>query len=223
MARRGQNREGWLPQAISKRNVANARFRTVPFEGAWKDCIGCPEIHGSWIIWGTSGQGKTSFALRLSKYLSQWERVAYDSLEQGLSLSLQKSWIREGLPEVGSRVVLLDKEPVERLRERLARRKSPGVVFIESLTALPGFKKKDYVDLTGSFPTKLFVFLAHEKRGMPDPAIAETVRRLSDVKIFVDGFKAYPTTRYEDAAAGEGGQPFIIWPERANARFCDNV
>ena len=220
---KAKKKDIWIAPAISNHDVTAARFKSAPFEGPWKACIGYPELHGSWIIWGGSGSGKTTFALMLAKYLSQWAKVAYNSLEQGMSLTLQKSWVRVGLPEAGSRVVLLDKEPIEKLRERLSRRKSPGVVIIDSLTALPGFRKKDYVDLVKCYPTKLFIFLAHEKRGLPDPAIAETVRRLSDVKLHVDRFKAYPTSRYEDKDAGEGGEPFVIWPERANAAWCDNV
>ena len=223
MAKKAKGPAAWLPQAISNRNVANARFRAVPFEGPWKACIGCPELHGSWLVWGDSGSGKTTFALMLAKYLSRWAYVAYDSLEQGMSLSLQKAWLRVGMPDAGNRVVLLDKEPVEKLRERLSRRKSPGVVIIDSLTALPGFRKKDYVELLRLYPTKLFVFLAHEKRGIPDPAIAETVRRLSDVKIHVDTFKAYPISRFADKDAGEGREPFAIWPEKANVRFIDEI
>ena len=220
---KAKKKDTWIAPAISNHDVTAARFKSAPFEGPWKACIGYPELHGSWIIWGGSGSGKTTFALMLAKYLSQWAKVAYNSLEQGLSLTLQKSWVRVGLPEAKNRVVLLDKEPIEKLRVRLDRRKSPGVVIIDSLTALPGFRKKDYVDLVKYYPTKLFIFLAHEKRGLPDPAIAETVRRLSDVKLHVDRFKAYPTSRYEDKDAGEGGQPFVIWPERANAAWCDNV
>ena len=218
-----RKKDVWIPPAISNHDVMAARFKAAPFEGPWRACIGCPELHGSWIIWGGSGSGKTTFALMLAKYLSRWAKVAYNSLEQGLSLTLQKSWVRVGLPEAGSRVVLLDKEPIEKLRERLARRKSPGVVIIDSLTALPGFRKKDYVELMKHYPTKLFIFLAHEKRGLPDPAIAETVRRLSDVKLHVDGYKAYPMSRFADEDAGEGKEPYLIWPERANVRLCDEV
>lgn len=223
MAKKAQSKDVYLPQAISNRNVAMARFRTVPFEGPWKACIGCPELHGSWIIWGGSASGKTTFALMLAKYLSQWTKVAYNSLEQGLSLSLQKAWMRVGMEEAGNNVMLLDKEPIDKLRYRLDRRKSPGVVIIDSLTAMPGFKKKDYVDLMRLYPHKLFIFLAHEKRGLADPAIAETVRRLSDVKLHVDTYKAFPASRYEDKAAGEGGEPFVIWEEGANRRFCDEI
>lgn len=220
---RAKKKDILLPQAIANRNVVMARFDAAPFEGAWKACIGCPELHGSWIIWGSSGSGKTTFALQLAKYLSQWKRVAYDSLEQGFSLSMQKAWQRVGMQDAGNHVILLNKESVDTLSMRLARRKSPDVVVIDSLTALPGFRKKDYVELMRLFPSKLFIFLAHEDRGRPDPKIAEMVRRLSDVKLHVDGYQAWPTSRFADEDAGEGKTPFPIWPERANVRFCEEM
>ena len=77
--------------------------------------------------------------------------------------------------------------------------------------------------LLADFPNKLFVFLAHEKNGIPDPAIAEYVRRLSDIKIRVQGYKAFVTTRYEDAEKGEGGSDFVIWEDGAREYWIDKL
>ena len=148
-----------MGKAISNRDVAAARFETVPFEGEWLAAIGRPELRGSWLVFGQSGSGKTTFALQLARYLSRFARVAYNTLEQGLSLSFQSAWIRAGMEEAGSAIVVLDKEPLSQLRQRLAKRRSPQVVIIDSLTALPGFTRKDYLSLVGGFPGKLFVLL----------------------------------------------------------------
>ena len=80
-----------MARAASLDQVLRTRFKVLPFEGEWKDAIGCPELTGSWIIWGNSGNGKTRFALQLCKYLCQFGRVAYDSLEEGVSVSLVKA------------------------------------------------------------------------------------------------------------------------------------
>ena len=163
------------------------------------------------------------FALQLARYLSRFARVAYNTLEQGLSLSFQSAWIRAGMEEAGSAIVVLDKEPLPQLRQRLAKRRSPQVVIIDSLTALPGFTRKDYLSLVGGFPGKLFVFLAHERKGLPDPAIAETVRRLSEVKIYVEGFRAHISSRYACPERGEGVSDYIIWRQGADEYHLQNI
>ena len=212
-----------MGKAISNRDVAAARFETVPFEGEWLAAIGRPELRGSWLVFGQSGSGKTTFALQLARYLSRFARVAYNTLEQGLSLSFQSAWIRTGMEEAGSAIGVLDKEPLSQLRQRLAKRRSPQVVIIDSLTALPGFTRKDYLSLVGGFPGKLFVFLAHERKGLPDPAIAETVRRLSEVKIYVEGFRAHISSRYACPERGEGGSDYIIWRQGADEYHLQNI
>lgn len=212
-----------MGKAISNRDVAAARFETVPFEGEWLAAIGRPELRGSWLVFGQSGSGKTTFALQLARYLSRFARVAYNTLEQGLSLSFQSAWIRAGMEEAGSAIVVLDKEPLSQLRQRLAKRRSPQVVIIDSLTALPGFTRKDYLSLVGGFPGKLFVFLAHERKGLPDPAIAETVRRLSEVKIYVEGFRAHISSRYACPERGEGVSDYIIWRQGADEYHLQNI
>ena len=152
-----------MAKAISNKNVADAKFNPAPFEGAFKAALGCPEVKGSWLIFGNSGVGKTTFALQLAKYLTNFvDKVAFDSLEQGLSLSLQKAWNRVGMEAVGAKVILLDKEGIPELRARLAKRKSPNVVIIDSVMCLIGLRMSDYQKLVNDFPNKLFVFLAHE-------------------------------------------------------------
>lgn len=204
-----------MAKAISNKNVADAKFNPAPFEGAFKASLGRPELKGSWLIFGGSGAGKTTFALQLAKYLTNFvDKVAFDSLEQGLSLSLQKTWNRVGMEEVGTKVILLDKEPLPELWERLTKRKSPDVVFIDSVICLIGLRMADYQRLLNDFPNKLFVFLAHEdNKGKPSPAIAEKIRKLSDIKMHVEGYKVFTTTRFEDRDKGEGGEDFVIWEE----------
>jgi Predicted ATP-dependent serine protease len=207
-----------MKQAISNKNVTNARFDVAEFSGEWRQSFGCPELRGSWLVFGSSGSGKTTFALQLAKYLAQFKKVAYNSLEQGLSYSFQRAWERVGMQDAGNKIILLEKEAIDDLRLRLSRRKSPDIVIIDSLTCLPGFRKQDYVFLMRNFTNKLFVFIAHEKNHMPDPSIAETVRRLSDVKIYVEGYKAFVTSRYTDVA-----EDFVIWPEGAEKYWSANI
>lgn len=212
-----------MAKAISNRNVLDAKFEVAEFEGEWLASFGKPELRGVWIIYGESGCGKTHFALRLLKYLCGFvNRAAYDTLEQGLCSSFQTAWKDENMIEVGSKVVVLAKETIKDLRERLRKRKSPDVVVIDSITALIGFTRAVFIELINEFPEKLFIFIAHEEHGKPYPAIAQHVRKLSEVKIHIEGYKAFTTTRFK-GENGEGGADFTIWEKGANEYWIDNL
>lgn len=212
-----------MAKAISNRNVLDARFDIADFSGEWLQSFGRPELRGVWIIYGESGSGKTHFALMLLKYLTRFvAKAAYDTLEQGLSLSFQNAWRDADMQDVGSKVIVLAKENMQALRERLAHRKSPDVVVVDSITALVGFTRPVFAELVNDFPNKLFIFIAHEEGGKPYPAIAQHVRKLSEVKIHVEGYKAFVTTRFR-SASGEGGSDFVIWEQGANEYWIDKI
>ena len=204
-----------MSRAISNKNVLAAQFETANFTGPYLASFGRPELRGAWIVWGGSGSGKTTFTLMLCKYLAGFRRVAYDSLEQGLSLSLQKAWERVAMEEAGSNIILLNKESLAELRTRLAKRKSPEVIVIDSLQYWHGFKWSDFTKLKDDYPDKLFIFISQDKGGEPAGNLAQRVRYDAEIKIRVEGFKAFVTTRYEDSEKGEGGADFIIWEKGA--------
>lgn len=204
-----------MGRAISNKNVMTAHFEVAEFDGVFLRSFGKPELRGAWIIYGGSGCGKTTFVMQLCKYLTRFRRVAYDSLEQGLSLSLQRAWERVGMQEVGSRIVLWNKETLADVRQRLQKKFAPGVVVVDSLHYWDKFYLRDFFQLRGDFPNTLFIFVAHEKHGLPDGNIANKIRYDSEIKIRVEGYKAFVTTRYEVAERGEGGADFVIWEKGA--------
>ncbi len=212
-----------MGRAISNRNVLTAKFEVANFDGAFLASFGKPELRGAWIIYGGSGSGKTSFVMQVCKYLTRFRRVAYDSLEQGLSLSLQKAWERVGMEEVGNRIILLNKESLKDLRLRLSKKQSPDVIVVDSVHYWLGLKMSDYINLRNDFPDKLFIFVSHEKGAQPDGKLAQKIRYDSDIKIRVEGYKAFVTTRYEVAERGEGGADFIIWEQGAQDYWVDKM
>lgn len=214
-----------MSRAISNKNVLAAQFETADFDGPFLASLGRPELRGVWIIWGGSGSGKTTFTLQLCKYLAGFRRVAYDSLEQGLSLSLQRAWERVGMADAGSNIILLNKEELPELRARLNKRRSPDIIVIDSLQYLDGFNVKTLKNLKKDYPDKLFIFICHaDKAGRdPDGKSGIKVRYDADIKIRVEGFKAFVTTRYEDPAKGEGGADFIIWQQGADDYWAGQI
>lgn len=197
-----------LKRALTISDIRSYKPEVLPFDGEWESAIGRPEIKGGWIIWGGSANGKTRFALQLAKYLSRFVRVAYDSLEEGLSLSIQTAIRDVGMSDVKRNFILLDKENIKMLRERLGRQRSPKVIIIDSLQ-YTGLAYKDYIRLINDFPTKLFIMVSHAEGREPKGNTGKSIRYDSFVKIYVEGYKAFAQSRYG------GGEPYVIWHQGA--------
>ena len=186
------------------------KIPSFPFTGAWEASLGRPAKSGVWIVWGNSGNGKSSFVMQLAKYLCKFEKVLYDSLEESTGLSIQKSLRRHGMAAVSRRFVILDREPIEQLSERLRRKKSPNVVIIDSLQ-YSGLTYNGFKQLKEAHPKKLFIFISHAAGHHPEGRVGGKVEYDADIKIFVEGFKASCKSRFMDRP----GVPFIIWEEGA--------
>ena len=186
------------------------KIPSFPFTGAWEASLGRPAMSVTWLVWGHSGNGKSSFVMQLAKYLCKFEKVIYDSLEESTGLSVQKSLRRHGMADVARRFVILDREPMAMLSERLKRKKSPGVVIIDSFQ-YSGLTYAGYKQLKEEHPSKLFIFISHAEGTRPEGRAAKKVEYDADIKIFVEGFKASCKSRFMDRP----GVPFVIWEEGA--------
>ena len=51
--------------------------------------------------------------------------------------------------------------------------------------------------------------------------MAKNIRYDADIKIRVEGYKAFATTRYEDSDKGEGGQDYTIWEQGAREYWAE--
>lgn len=190
-----QNINNDMGRAYSVANVYDAKFRILEFDGIWRDAVGCPELTGSWFIYGPTKNGKTSLAMMLAKYLTKFKRVGYNSVEEGLSLSIRESMKRVSMKEVGTKFILIEKETVPELIERLAKHKSPDVVFLDSVQFME-LKFSEYKRLKAQFPHKLFVYVSHIEGKQPEGSTAKRIWRDSNVVFRVEGFKAFPVGRY---------------------------
>jgi hypothetical protein len=191
-------------RAISVNDLLNRKFKGLEFEGEWLESFGQPEITGTWLIWGNSGNGKTRFALQLAKYLSGFCKVVYNSLEEGVSMSLQRAVEQVDFRKCKNNVMILDKEHIDDLIKRLAKPRSAEVVIIDSLQ-YTGMTYREYKTIKDRFRNKLFVFVSHAEGKMPEGRVARSVRFDANVKIWIEDYKAYPVSRYG------GGKPYVIW------------
>lgn len=195
-------------RAWSANNVYDAKFNELDFTGEWLDAIGRPECTGTWFIKGPSKNGKTSFSMMMAKYLTDFGRVYYNSIEEGLSKSIKMAYERVNMLEVGGKIILAN-EGIKEMGERLKRQKSPRFAFLDTVQ-FAGMTIKEYKDLKKKNPDKVIIYVSHIKGGQPDGRTAEFIMKDSNVIAHVEGRRAFFTTRYE------GNGTIDIDPDYAN-------
>jgi molybdopterin-guanine dinucleotide biosynthesis protein len=177
-------------KAFSPSEVLKMKKETIPFTGAWQDAFGNPEWTGTWIVWGNSGDGKTSFIMQLCKELSRWRKVGYDSLEQRASKTMQDTIREYNMQQCPrGRFQLIPGENIAQLNERLLKPKAPDVVVIDSYQYTQ-MSYKEYVAFKEKHPDKLIIFASHADGTQPDGRAAKKVRYDAELKIRVEGFRA---------------------------------
>lgn len=202
-----------LPKALSPLDVLRKKYDTLPLEGAWQEALGKPESRGVWFIWGSSGSGKTSFAMQLAKELTKYGKVAYNSLEQGSSLSVAEAFKRHDFLSIERGRFILLKESIATLSERLSKRKSPDIVIIDSLQ-YTRLNYKTYIAFKEAHPDKLIIFVSHAKGVNPRGETAVSIQYDAEMKIYCEGYRATCKGRFNS----ETGAAYVIWEEGA-ARY----
>ena len=180
-----------------------------PFDGKWLDAFGKPERTGVWFIWGNSGNGKSSFVMQLCKELCKYGRVAYNSLEEGDSLSMQNSFIRHGMSSANKQMQLLNCEPVDELSDRMNKHKSPDFYVVDSFQYCQ-MSYKEYIRFKEQHRDKLIIFTSHADGRNPAGRAAKSVMYDASLKIWVEGWRAFSKGRF----IGSTGK-FTIWEEGA--------
>lgn len=203
-----------LKRALTVSDILELKHEVYDFEGEWLDAFDRPEQCGTWFIWGESGNGKSSFSLQLAKYMTNFDKVIINALEEGTSLSIKNSFMRHGLDEVDGELYLVN-ETMEQLDKRLSRQRSPGVVLIDSIQ-YTGWTFKQYLDFKRKHNNKLMIIVSQAERGQPFGALAQRVMYDADLKILVEGHKAISKGRY----IGETGE-FTVWEKGAERYWGD--
>ncbi|HIB37599.1 hypothetical protein [Mesonia sp.] len=206
-----------IKRAYSVSNILNKKFKTMPFEGEWQKSFGKPSKEFSALVWGNSGNGKTDMMIQWAKYLCNFGRVAYNSMEEGVSHTFQMAMARHYLQGVEGQFILLDREPWDDMVERMSKHKSPDFLIVDSIQ-YAGIKQKQYKELKELMKQKGkgLLFLSHANGKNPKGALADFIMYDVDLKIWVEGFKAFPGGRLNG-----GGEPFTIWNKGAQEYWAE--
>lgn len=197
-----------MKKALSMVDLMRKNREVYAFEGALQEAFGQPEQNGVWFIWGRSGNGKTSFVLQLCKELTRYGKVAYDSLEEGDSLTMQNALMRVGMGDVGRRFILLN-ESLKELDTRLKRRRSPDIVVVDSFQ-YAHIDLKQYEEFIEQHKNKLIIFVSQADGLKPWGRTAQSAMYSASLKIWVEGYRAISKGRYR----GNLGY-YTIWAEKA--------
>jgi hypothetical protein len=191
----------------------NKTFETLSLSSPWTEAIGNPEPSGTWFIYGMPKNGKTTFALMLAHELAPFRSILYNSIEEGLSLSIRNAIIRAHLDDLHSGF-RLTRLPVDEMKDFLRKRSRTGIIFLDSIQ-FAEITFRQYKTLKELFPQKLFIYISHMSGNRPEGDVARRIWRDASVIFRIEGFRAFPTSRYG------GGTSIDIHPERA-ARYWNN-
>lgn len=205
-----------MKRAHSVNSILSKKFNTLNWSKPWRDAFDRPEDTGAWFIWGSSANGKTSFVLQLCKELSNTDRVAFLSLEEGTSKTLQDAIRRAGFSKKERRNFIIVNENIAALKKRLTRQRPPRVIVIDSFQ-YTDLSFPEYLRLIEENPDKLFIFTSHADGKQPSGRTAKRVMFDASLKIWVEGFRAISKGRYI------GTQGFYdIWPEGSQMHWSNN-
>ena len=198
-----------MAKSLSAQLVLSIQRRTIQLDGAWGDCLGEIDRTGVVLVWGQSGNGKSSAVMSLAKELTKHGKVLYVSLEEGFALSFQNTLRRYHMQECGTRFQVVTGEDMEQLSKRLAKRRSADFVVIDSFQ-YSQLNYKRYLEFKKKHSNKLIIFVSHADGKQPAGRAAVSVKYDADQKIWVEGYKAISNGRY----IGSTGE-CIIWEEGA--------
>lgn len=198
-----------LKKVFTVKEVLQRKVKRIAFSGKMYDSFGNPEKIGVWIVWGQSASGKSDFVIQLAKALSQFGRVLYNSLEEGVSKSFQDKIKRHELNKNKIDIISADQKELNTyFSERPTRKYS--TVIIDSLQYF-GFTYNDYKNFKKEHADKAVVFVSHAEGKQPAGRVGKQVLYDAYMKIYVEGYKAFCIGR----EIGENGGEFTIWEQGA--------
>lgn len=184
-----------MGRTIGVSGLLSKKYKAYDLSEEWRNVIGNPEHNFKMIVWGPSGHGKTTFALKLCKELSRFGKVYYNSIEQGEGKSLQDVAKHCNLEECKGRMTFGDRDTFDEMVDKLKRNRARFCVIdsVQYLSLTVG----QYKQLIEMFPRKAFVFISWEgAAGLPKGEHAKAIRYMVCIKVHVRNAIANANSRF---------------------------
>jgi len=198
-----------LLKALTVANILNQKISRIPFQDAWYQAFSEPQDKGVWLIWGTSGSGKSSFVMQLSKAFAQLGyKVFYNILEEETDDVEFIDRINFNEMNEVEKNFLARSYNYRDLVHYLKRKDSAKVVIVDSATYF--FESfEQYKQFKRLFRDKIIIITGHASGKNPKHALEDAIMYDAKMKIYVNGFLAMCRGR----SIGPNGGRFIIWEE----------
>lgn len=181
-----------MARGITVKTLLNKKFKTFRFTGIWEKVLGEQERGGIWVIYGNEKNGKTTLALLLSEYLTQFENLNYVSAEEGTGFTFQQNIARAKIDFKNTKIKFHDFLEIEELETMLSKRQSAKIMVIDNATAyVDDFKTAVLRKIKRQFPDTLFIIMAHMEKNEPTTAMAKLAKKLCNVYFRVEGLTAF--------------------------------
>lgn len=195
-----------MKRAFTTEEILAIQFEDLQWSEKFSDVFGTPAVNDTWLVWGASGSGKSSFVMQLAKELTKFGKVLYLSYEEGhKSKSYQKRLADFNMVEHHGKFVTIE-DNYDELCERLSHQRSGNFIIIDSVQ-MSGWTYQQAEDLIKRFPKKAFIIVSQEDKGEPWGDAAKRLLYLASVKIRVSAYRAYSKGRYSENPAVS----FPVW------------
>lgn len=195
-----------LKQLFQKQHHALSAFTEK-----WGEYYGEVEDCAIIFVWGKSGHGKSEYLMQMVKDICCEGKVLYVGLEEKTRKAMKERAKRYLTEEMHSgKILWWDDEPeYDKLMYYLSKRKSPKIIFIDSIQYLR-INYEQYIKMKERFPKKVFIINSHAAGKEPKGGCAESIRYDADVKVFVEGKIAFVDSRFPG-----GHKNYVIWEQGA--------
>lgn len=184
-----------MSRSFGIKELMDHNFKSQSLSPKWRSHLGNLQKNSSIMIIGPAKNGKTDYAMKLTKELANnGLSVFYNSFEEGKSATLQESAKRNNMQEVAGKVQFGNKMPYEQMMKRMKGTGSSNVLLIDSW---------DYMKLTAELyktmrvelKRKMIIIISWADGKRPDDSEAKKIEHMCDAIITVREYKAKSVSR----------------------------